>query len=670
MLKKARVFFGLVTVLVVSLLLAMGSMANAATLFSDNFNDGNATGWTATQGTWSVVTDSGSYVYYKSGTDEGRTSAGSAWTNYSVEAKVKVDNFNGSNRAYVCGRYKDGNNYYAASLMSNALEIRKKVSGSSTTIASKSYTVATGTWYTVKLVMNGSSISMYVNGALQLSATDASLASGAVGLVPYKVTAKYDDIIVDDLGGGTATPTPSAATPTPTPSSATPTPTPSSATPTPTPSNATPTPTPSSATPTPTPSSTPTPTPVPGTPTPTPAPVTGDLYVAPNGADNNPGTIGSPTTLTAALTRIAAGKTIWMRGGTYAYSVQISIERGNDGTSGARKQLFAYGSEKPVLDFSSQPYGNPSNVSNPRGLQINGHYWHVKGLEVKGSADNGIFIGGNGNIIEGCDLHHNRDSGLQLGRYASTASRSEWPSNNLILNCDSHDNMDPDNGEDADGFACKLTTGAGNVFRGCHSYYNVDDGWDLYTKSDTGAIDPVTLENCVANNNGQTSSGGSTTDSDGNGFKLGGEDISVNHIVKRCVAFSNKKHGFTFNSNPGSIILTNCTSWNNGTKSGSNFAFDEGTHQFINLLSYQASASDKTSGTDVSSTNVWWKNKKSTNAKGLLCDNSDFISLTPSVSRNSDGSFNFGNFLKLSQSSDLINAGTPSGTDIGAIESW
>lgn len=66
---------------------------------------------------------------------------------------------------------------------------------------------------------------------------------------------------------------------------------------------------------------------------------------------------------------------------------------------------------------------------------------------------------------------------------------------------------DPDNGEDADGFACKLTTGEGNVFSGCISYNNVDDGWDLYTKSATGAIGAVSIEDCVAYNNGVTSSG-------------------------------------------------------------------------------------------------------------------------------------------------------------------
>ncbi|HEX3048710.1 MAG TPA: LamG-like jellyroll fold domain-containing protein, partial [Bacillota bacterium] len=227
-----KVRMALVLGSIVILAMMSYSLVSAAVIFSDDFNDGNASGWTVQYGTWSVVSDSGSYVYYKSGIDEGRSSAGNqSWTNYSVQARVKVDNFNGSNRAYVCGRYKDGNNYYCASLMSNTIEIRKKVSGSSSTLVSKSYTIATGTWYTVKLVLNGSSISMYIDGVQQLSTTDSSLTSGAIGLVPYKVTAKYDDIIVDDSSTGSSTPTPTLRTgTTPTPTrrgavTATPTPT-------------------------------------------------------------------------------------------------------------------------------------------------------------------------------------------------------------------------------------------------------------------------------------------------------------------------------------------------------------------------------------------------------------------------------------------------------------
>ncbi|WP_416367266.1 hypothetical protein [Paenibacillus sanfengchensis] len=72
----------------------------------------------------------------------------------------------------------------------------------------------------------------------------------------------------------------------------------------------------------------------------------------------------------------------------------------------------------------------------------------------------------------------------------------------------------------------------------------------------------------------------------------------------------------------------------------------------------------QTSGSDVSGTNVWWKNNKSVNAKGLAASEADFVSLTPTLTRNSNGSPNLGSFLKLSEGSDLAGAGTPSGANI------
>jgi len=201
-----------------ALFLALLSLApvRAATLFQDDFSDGAADGWTeqAKYDDWSVVQDNGNYVYYSSSTIEGRTSAGSsAWTDYSVLASVKVENFNGSNRAYVSGRYRDGNNYYAASLTGgNTLELRKKVSGSTSTIASKPYSFATGTWYTVKLEMAGTSLKVYVNGNLELQATDGSLSSGGIGLVAFKTVAKYDNIVVSDASSEPTPTAPSAPT--------------------------------------------------------------------------------------------------------------------------------------------------------------------------------------------------------------------------------------------------------------------------------------------------------------------------------------------------------------------------------------------------------------------------------------------------------------------------
>lgn len=643
---KKRLSLGMTIALSSTLILGglgwSNPLVQAASIFNSDFENGSADNWTSTTGTWSVVQDGNNYVYYQSSQNEGRTSSGnSSWTDYSVQADVKIDNFNGTNRTYVCGRYVDGNNYYAASLSNSnggTLEIRKKVNGSTTTLATKTnFPISSGITYKVKLELNGDLINMYVNDVLQLNAHDNNLSSGGIGLVAYKTAAKFDNINVSDFSSTTPTPAPTTA-PTLAPTAA-PTPT-ASVKPT--------------ATVTPTVAPTPSPTIAP-----TSTPIAGSIYVAPNGLDNNPGTLGSPTTLSSAITKVAPGETIYMRGGVYTYSSTIIIGQENSGSSSLRKNIVAYGSEKPILDFYAQPF-DPAQ----RGLQIYGNYWKVKGLEVRGSGDNGIFIGGNYNIIENVETHHNRDSGLQISRYASSlTSMSQWPSYNQIIGVYSHDNYDPDNGEDADGFAAKLTIGPGNVFDKCIAAWNTDDGWDLYSKTETGPIGVVTIKNSIAYKNGQTSDGNSTANSDGNGFKLGGEKIAVNHIVQNSIAFQNKKHGFTYNSNPGSIQMTNNTSWSNGQ---SNFAFDTGTHQFTNNLSFAGGSSDKTSGTDVLSTNVWWKSNASTNAKGLIASSADFTSLTPSVSRNPDGSISLGNFLKLVGGSDLIGSGTPSGTNIGA----
>ena len=68
-------------------------------------------------------------------------------------------------------------------------------------------------------------------------------------------------------------------------------------------------------------------------------PSAGDIFVAPNGTDSNPGTMDSPTTLSAAITRIQAGQTIQMRGGTYNFSATVTIARGNNGRQPAQEDL-------------------------------------------------------------------------------------------------------------------------------------------------------------------------------------------------------------------------------------------------------------------------------------------------------------------------------------------
>ena len=188
----------------VAFLSAAGSTAQAQALFSDDFNDGNANGWTSTSGSWSVATD-GTPVY-RVGTNGGnvRSSAGSStWTSYSVQARLKPLSFSSSSVRWVSllGRYRDTGNYYYVALQNdNLLRLRKFVGSSSTTLAEKAFTVATGTWYTVRLDLDGSALRVFVNGTLQLSASDSTFPSGRIGVAGYGASASYDDVVVSPLG--------------------------------------------------------------------------------------------------------------------------------------------------------------------------------------------------------------------------------------------------------------------------------------------------------------------------------------------------------------------------------------------------------------------------------------------------------------------------------------
>ncbi|MGW4137984.1 right-handed parallel beta-helix repeat-containing protein [Streptomyces mirabilis] len=322
-------------------------------------------------------------------------------------------------------------------------------------------------------------------------------------------------------------------------------------------------------------------------------------YVSPSGTDSAAGTQSAPTTLTTAISRIASGGTIYLRGGMYDYSSTITIPAGNNGTSSARTTLSAYPGETPVLNFSAQ-----SESSSNRGLQLYANYWRLYGITVQRAGDNGIYVGGSNNVIERTVTAYNRDTGLQLGRISSSTPSSQWPSNNLIVSSESHDNADSD-GEDADGFAAKLTTGTGNVFRYDVSHNNIDDGWDLYTKTDTGAIGPVTIEYSLSYRNGTLSDGTVNSNGDRNGYKLGGDDIAVNHVVQHDIAYGNGHHGFTYNSNPGKMSISNNASVDNAQR---NFSFDAGTSVFRTNTSCRFSVSgsnDKTIG-DADSSNQFW----------------------------------------------------------------
>jgi len=380
-----------------------------------------------------------------------------------------------------------------------------------------------------------------------------------------------------------------------------------------------------------------------------------EIYVSPTGSDaTGTGTIDNPfLTLSTAVNHPPLDSLIYMRGGSYPMPASLNITK--IATANKYLKIWAYPGEVPILDFSSQTGGSD-------GIKLKGSYVHFKGIVFYRAAHNGLNLSGHYNIIENCIFRDNRNTGLQMGSSSDSISN---PSHNLILNCDAYRNYDPPIGGNADGFGIKWNIGSGNVFRGCRAYNNSDDGWDLWM-----ADSSIVIDSCMAFRNGVDIWHSGSFDGNGNGFKLGGNNIATHHTTRNCVSFDNAGNGgrgFDENNNLAGQTLYNCTAYRN---TGDNYHFNNtvisGQHIIKNCVSYTGNVSI-TSGTR---TNNSWQ--------GFTVTNDDFQSfdtLLAVLPRDTNGVLQNTAFLKLTATSDLIdggvNVGLPylgSAPDLGAYE--
>jgi pectate lyase len=199
---------------VLAVVVGFAATASAATLFSDDFNDGNASGWTTSGGSWSVA----SGAYTQSGTSaDAKSQAGNlAWTNVTMQARVRVNTFgsNSSRAAGITARAQSSANSYALALTPSTVELRR----GSNLLASAAFSVSVGTWYTLRLEAFGSSLRGFVNGAQLLSISDSNFATGRVGFIAKYAAASFDDVVVTDTAGPGPTPTATSSSPGPSPS--------------------------------------------------------------------------------------------------------------------------------------------------------------------------------------------------------------------------------------------------------------------------------------------------------------------------------------------------------------------------------------------------------------------------------------------------------------------
>lgn len=288
------------------------------------------------------------------------------------------------------------------------------------------------------------------------------------------------------------------------------------------------------------------------------------LWVSPEGTAEGAGTRQSPLDIHTAVAYADAGQQIVLTEGTYLPQEAIVIERGRDGTAEEPITMLAEPGAEVTLDLAESVGG---------GIILRADHWHLYDLEITRSRgyEKPLLIQGNHNVIERIESHHNQDTGIQISGLA-TEPAEMWPSHNLVVSSESHNNVDP-TANDADGFAAKLTVGEGNVFRHTIAHHNIDDGWDLYAKSTEGPIGTVIIEDSVAYNNGWLEETGFDLLGEGNGFKLGGESMPGDHLLRNSVTYNNLASGVTSNSGPD-VRVQDVTSVGNGAvlegRTGSN----------------------------------------------------------------------------------------------------
>jgi len=364
------------------------------------------------------------------------------------------------------------------------------------------------------------------------------------------------------------------------------------------------------------------------------------LYVSRNGSPFGKGTKADPLDLASAVSYVRPGQTIILEPGTYYLSRPLIIERGNSGTEGAAKRLIVDGGDRATLDFSMASGG----------MQLWGDWWEIEGLDITRTQGNvkGLQIAGDYNIVRNIRAYECGDTGIQISG-TSMEPFDKWPHDNLVLGCISHDNCDPAQ-NNADGFAAKLTCGNGNVFRACIAYSNIDDGWDLFAKIESGPIGAVLIENCVAYRNGSLSDG--FGNGDGNGFKLGGDGIAVAHVLRNSAAYQNGASGVTSNSNPA-LVLDRVTSYGNN---GYNVAlYGKGTgerlFQASGVLSINGMMADNVDETPslLSAENYFFDGANSRNSEGATISESVFFSTDPTVTPtiSADGKIDMNGLLVL-----------------------
>jgi hypothetical protein len=189
-----------------------GGGGSGSVLFMDDFEAGLTSKWDFGTGAPPATTMDGTKVLNltEAAGDQRLGAAGMPnWTNYSVEAKVKVLSFSGtssSDGVAICARLTGLESFYYLLISpsdTKALKIKINNSGNSSLSSSLDSTgFALNTWVTLRLDVQGTTLTAYLNGAIKgtYTATGADiLPMGGIGLMVQRANVEFDDVTVRAL---------------------------------------------------------------------------------------------------------------------------------------------------------------------------------------------------------------------------------------------------------------------------------------------------------------------------------------------------------------------------------------------------------------------------------------------------------------------------------------
>lgn len=202
--------------------------------FCDDFQSGNADNWTLTpngsDASFAVVSAvdvngaTTKALQYTAGTlgVSNTTSNGvvallkdAVWTakvgsksDYYVEMRIQpqTNSTTGNKQLYMIGRYQDNSNWrlgglnVQSSTSSTQVEAGYTIAGTIARASQTKKAIANGNWYTVRMEIIGNVTTMYLDGDLVASYTDATsnFSSGKIGLFTYNKSFLIDDVKVGD----------------------------------------------------------------------------------------------------------------------------------------------------------------------------------------------------------------------------------------------------------------------------------------------------------------------------------------------------------------------------------------------------------------------------------------------------------------------------------------